>query len=100
MSIEITLPDGSKKSIDSGMTGAAFAATIGRKLAEAALAVEVDGVLRDLSFKLEAPATVRFVTFDSTEGRELFWHSSSHLLAEALEALYRLKARAKDIEQT
>ena len=86
--ITITLPDGSQKTLDGGATGTDLAASIGKKLAKAALVVVVDGTQRDLSAPLPDGATVRIVTGDSDEGREVLRHSTSHVLAQAVLALY------------
>jgi len=82
--IEMTLPDGSVRQVESGTTCLDFAKSIGRKLAEDTLAVELDGVLRDLGTPLTAPASLRFITFESDVGHDLFWHSSSHVMAQAV----------------
>lgn len=87
-SIEVTLPDGSIRSVERGTSCLEFARTIGRKLAEDALAVEVDGVLRDLGSPLTDSAAVRFVMFESDAGRDIFWHSSSHVMAQAVCRLF------------
>ncbi len=87
-SIEVTLPDGSTRSVERGTSCLEFARTIGRKLAEDALAAEVDGVLRDLGSPLTESATVRFVMFESDAGRDIFWHSSSHVMAQAVCRLF------------
>ena len=90
----ITLPDGSERHLDDGATGRDLALSISAGLARAALAVEVSepgsagGEVRDLDRELPDGATVSILTWDSEGGKQAFWHSSAHLLAEALEALY------------
>ncbi len=86
--MQITLPDGSTRTLDSGATGRDLAQSISSGLARAALAVEVDGEVRDLDRPLPDGATVSILTWDSDGGQHAFWHSSAHLMAEALEALY------------
>jgi len=86
--IDITLPDGSVRAALAGTDCLAFAKQLGRRLAEDALAAELDGRLCDLSQSLDAPASIRIITFDSEEGREVFWHSSAHLMAEAVTRLF------------
>ena len=86
--VAITLPDGSERSFPAGVTGLEIATSIGRKLAQDALGIKVDGRLQDLATPISADAGVAIVTFDSPEGRELFWHSSSHLMAQAIEELF------------
>ncbi|WP_420455638.1 threonine--tRNA ligase [Rubrivirga sp.] len=86
--MQITLPDGSARTLDDGATGRDLAESISAGLARAALAVEVDGEVRDLDRPLPDGATVSILTWDAEGGKQAFWHSSAHLLAEALEALY------------
>ena len=84
----ITLPDGSTRDLPDGASGFDLAQAISSGLARAALAVKVDGEVRDLHRPLPDGATVSILTWDDPEGKAAFWHSSAHLLAEALEALY------------
>ncbi len=86
--ISVKLPDGSKREIDKGATAAALATTIGRGLLKAALAAEVDGRLVDLGTPIESDADVRIITFDSPEGREIYRHSASHIMAQAVKDLF------------
>ena len=86
--MQITLPDGSARDLPDGATGRDLAEAISSGLARAALAVEVDGDVRDLDRPLPDGATVAVLTWDSPGGKYAFWHSSAHLMAEALEALY------------
>ena len=86
--MQITLPDGSVRDLPDGATGRDLAESISAGLARAALAVEVDGEVRDIDRPLPDGATVSILTWDSDGGRYAFWHSSAHLMAEALEALY------------
>ncbi len=86
--IAITLPDGTVKSLPSGSTGMDIALSIGRKLAQDALALKVNGQATDLLAPLSADSTVEIVTFDSPAGKDIFWHSSSHIMAQAIEELF------------
>lgn len=86
--ITITLPDGSERTYDAGTTGREIAESIGAGLARAALAIKVDGEVRDLDRPIEEDAEIAILTWDDEEGRETFWHSSAHLMAEALQELY------------
>ena len=88
MPITITLPDGSALQLETGATGATAARTIGRRLAEAAVAVRVDGELRDLSLPLPDGAAVEVVTGDSDAGRSLLRHSAAHVMAQAVVSLF------------
>ncbi|MBT1708477.1 threonine--tRNA ligase, partial [Fulvivirgaceae bacterium PWU5] len=86
--IRITLPDGTVKTYPHGANGAAIATSISEGLARVALAIEVDGEVWDLSRPIEKDAAVKILTWNDANGKMAFWHSSAHLLAEALEALY------------
>jgi threonyl-tRNA synthetase len=84
----IRLPDGSSKSFDSPVTVAEIAASIGAGLARAALAGKVNGKLVDTSFRVEADADVSIVTPKSPEGLDILRHSTSHLMAQAVQELF------------
>jgi len=86
--ITITLPDGSARSLPAGATGAELAASIGARLAKAAVAVSVDGAERDLSVPLPDGAEVSVVTADSDAGRYVLRHSTAHVLAQAVTDLW------------
>src|SRR3954463_14222087 len=82
------LPDGTRKELDDGATGADLAASIGAGLARAALAVKVDGELRDLARPLPDGATVEIVTDPSPDSLQLIRHDAAHVLATAVLELY------------
>ncbi len=85
----ITLPDGSVKTFaGAAVTGLQVAASVGNRLAAAAIAVLVDGKLSDLSLPISHDATVQIVTRESTEALELIRHDSAHVLAEAVQELF------------
>jgi len=86
--ITLTLPDGSERSYPAGTTGYDVAASIGAGLARAALAIKVDGTVQDLTRPIAEDADIAILTWDDNEGKETFWHSSAHLMAEALQELY------------
>ncbi len=86
--ITVLLPDGSAWSVPAGTTTADLAAMIGRRLAAAAVAAEVDGVQVDLSRPLSDGAKVRIVTDDTDEGRLVLRHSTAHVLAQAVRRLW------------
>ena len=86
--IHISLPDGSTREYDAGVTGFDIANDISAGLARNALAVEVDGEVRDLHRPIEQDARVAILTWNDKGGQQAFWHSAAHLMAEALEALY------------
>jgi threonyl-tRNA synthetase len=83
-----TLPDGSVRQFAHAPSGAELAAAIGPGLARAALAIEVDGEARDLSRPLEHDAKIRFITRRDEAALPLIRHDASHVLAEAVQALY------------
>jgi threonyl-tRNA synthetase len=88
--VTITLPDGSSRSVPAGTTAGEIAASISPGLARAALAAKVDDRLVDLSYPLERDAKVRIVTSnpDDSEALALYRHSTAHLLAAAVTALF------------
>ncbi len=87
--VVVTLPDGTPLELDPGATGADAAAAIGPGLAKAALAIKVDGELRDLSAALPAAgAEIAIVTERDPEGLELIRHDAAHVMAEAVTELY------------
>ncbi len=85
----ITLPDGSKKSFDSPVTGGEVAAAIGPGLAKAALCVRVNGALWDLTRTIDADASVEIITAkNEDEALDILRHDAAHVLAEAVKELY------------
>jgi threonyl-tRNA synthetase len=86
--INITLPDGSARQYDKGTTSMQIAMSISEGLARNVLAAEVDGQVWDASRPIEHDAKVKLLTWNDVQGKATFWHSSAHLMAEALEALY------------
>jgi threonyl-tRNA synthetase len=86
--MNIILPDGSHKALAEGATALDCAAAISPRLAKDALAAKVNGKPADLSTRLNDNDQVTILTFDSPEGKSVFWHSSSHVLAQAVQELY------------
>jgi threonyl-tRNA synthetase len=86
--ISIQLPDGSVKQFPAAPTGQDVAASIGAGLAKAALAIKVNGELRDLTRPVEADAKIEIVTGKSPEALELLRHDAAHILAEAVQELW------------
>jgi threonyl-tRNA synthetase len=86
--LQLTMPDGSVRAYPSGTTGMAVAESISPRLAKEAIAVKVGGVVKDLFASIPANAPIQILTFDQPEGREVFWHSSSHIMAEAVLAVF------------
>jgi threonyl-tRNA synthetase len=86
--ILLKFPDGSEKSFPRGVTPAEVAKSISGRLAKEALAARIDGRLVDLSAALESDANIELLTMDSADGRDVFRHSSSHLMACAVQSLF------------
>ena len=86
--VKITFPDGSVKEFAAGTTAYQIAESISPRLAADSLAASVNGATVDMTRPIETDASVKFYKWDDDEGKHAFWHTSSHLLAEALEALY------------
>lgn len=86
--IKVTLPDGSAREYPRGATGLDIASSISEGLARNVLAAKVNGEVWDATRKINTDATVQLLTWNDLEGKAAFWHSSAHLLAEALEAMY------------
>ncbi len=86
--INITLPDGSVRQYAQGTSAMEIAQSISEGLARNVLAAEVNGEVWDASRPIEQDASVRLLTWNDSDGKSTFWHSSAHLMAEALEALY------------
>jgi|694.fasta_scaffold67369_2 threonyl-tRNA synthetase len=86
--LNISLPDGSVRSVEEGTSAMQLAAQISEGLARNVLAAEVNGVVVDASRPLPDNATVKLLTWNDENGKSTMWHSSAHLMAEALEVLY------------
>jgi threonyl-tRNA synthetase len=86
--ITLTLPDGTQREYSSGTTGLEVAQSIASGLARAALSITVDGDIIDLDRPITKDAEIAINTWDSEDGKYTFWHSSAHLLAEAIQELY------------
>jgi len=87
-SINITLPDGTVKQYEKGITGLQIALSISEGLARNVLAAKVNGEVWDATRPIDRDSSVQLLTWNDKEGKSTFWHSSAHLMAEALEALY------------
>ena len=86
--IKITFPDNSVKEFESGVTPLEIAQSISPRLAQDVLASSVNEQEWDLSRPITEDATLQLFKWDDPEGKHAFWHSSAHLLAEALQQLY------------
>ena len=86
--VQITFPDGSVKGFEPGISGFEIARSISPRLVKEAVAVKVNGVVRDLKASIPDDAPVEILTFDHPEGRQVFWHSSAHVMAQAVVELF------------
>ena len=86
--IKITFPDGSIREYEKGITGLEIAKSISPALARDVLSIGVNGKTTELNRPINEDATIALYKWDDEEGKHTFWHSSAHLLAEALQALY------------
>ncbi|MBR7183471.1 MAG: threonine--tRNA ligase [Alistipes sp.] len=86
--VKVTFPDGSVREYAAGTTAYQVAESISPRLAADCLAASVNDATVDLSRAIESDCSIKFFKWDDAEGKHAFWHTSSHLLAEALEALY------------
>ncbi len=88
MPIKVTLPDGSHKSYDQPVSVQQVAQEISPALAEAAICAELDGVLVDLGQLIESDAKLLLHTFKTETGKDIYWHSTAHLMAQAVKQLF------------
>lgn len=86
--INITLPDGSVRQYESGVSAMDVAKSISEGLARKVLAAKVNNEVWDASRPITTDATLKLLTWDDTDGKLTFWHSSAHLMAEAVESLF------------
>src|SRR5690606_41110671 len=88
MIVNITLPDGSVRQFEKGTTALDIARSISEGLARNVLVADVNGDVWDADRPIAEDATVRLLTWHDQAGKATLWHSSAHLMAEALDALY------------
>jgi threonyl-tRNA synthetase len=88
MQIRITFPDGAVREYPAGITALEIAKSISEGLARNVLSAKINGNVWDATRPIHEDATLALLTWNDTEGKKTFWHSSAHLLAEALESLY------------
>ncbi|MBP1664214.1 MAG: Ser-tRNA(Thr) hydrolase, partial [Bacteroidetes bacterium] len=86
--INITFPDGSVRQFAEGTTGLQIAESISSRLAQEVLSIGVNGETWDLSRPITSDASIKLYKWDDEEGKHAYWHSSAHLMAEALQELY------------
>ena len=86
--IKITLPDGSVKEYQQGVTGMEIAESISPRLAKEVLSISVNGKVQDLTMPITEDASIKLHKFEDEEGKHAFWHTSSHIMAEAIQKLF------------
>ena len=86
--IKITFPDNSVKEYKEGINGLELAKDISSSLADEVVAISVNNEIRDITRPINTDAAIKLHKFNDPEGKHTFWHSSAHLMAEALEQLY------------
>jgi threonyl-tRNA synthetase len=86
--IKITFPDGQVREFENGITPYQVALQISEGLARNVLAANLNGEVVDSSTPIDSDASLQLLTWNDDEGKKTFWHSSAHLLAEAIESLY------------
>jgi len=91
--IAVTLPDGKVLEAEKGISGMEFIKTISMRLYKEAVACKIDGVLKDLWTSLERDCSFEVVTFSSDEGKKVYWHTTSHILAQAVKRLFGDKVK-------
>ena len=87
--ITIELKDGSKRKVESGLSVYEIAKSISEGLARNAMAGRVDGKVEDLRFKVEKDCKLEILTFDDLDGKKAYWHTTSHIMAQAIKRLYK-----------
>src|ERR1700712_1332035 len=86
--IKVTLPDGAVREYPVGTTSLDVARSISEGLARKVIAASVNGEVRDATRPIESDASVKLLTWNDSDGKSTFWHSSAHLLAEAVESVF------------
>ena len=86
--IKITFPDGSVREYENGVTGLQIAESISSRLAQDVIAVQVNDQVTEINRPITEDATIKLFKWDDAEGKHAFWHTSAHLMAEALQELY------------
>src|SRR6202000_701936 len=86
--IQITFPDGKVRPYENGVTALEIAKSISEGLARKVIAAKVNGQVWDATRPIQQDATIQLLTWNDQEGKTTFWHSSAHLMAEAVQALY------------
>jgi len=86
--ITLTFPDGNSKEFSKGITALEVAKSISNRLADETLAIQINGEIHELYTILDSNAKIKFLTFEDSKGKEVYWHSTSHLMAHAVQSIY------------
>ncbi len=86
--VKIKFPDGSEKNFPRGISGYDVAKAISPRLAKEAIAFKLNGSIKDLNSKIEMDGPIEVLTFDSPDGKNVFWHSTAHIMAQAVQELF------------
>ncbi|MDR2836546.1 MAG: threonine--tRNA ligase [Bacteroidales bacterium] len=82
--IKITFPDGNIKEYEIGITGLQIAESVSHQLSKEIVAITINGIVNELNYPIIEDATILLHKFDSIEGKKVFWHTSAHILAQAI----------------
>ncbi len=88
LSIQVTFPDGNSREFEKGLTAYEIAKSISPRLADDALAVVIDGVTKEMYTAVNSDCSVKFLTFNEKDGQFIYWHSTSHLMAHAIQDIH------------
>lgn len=91
--INVMLPDGKTIEVEKGIFALDIAKIISMKLFKQSVACKIDGVLKDLKVVLDRDCSLEFITFDSDEGKKVYWHTTSHILAQAVKRIFKDKVK-------
>jgi len=86
--VSVTLPDGSKIEVESGITASELAKGLGEGLFKKAIAAKINNQLVDLSFKIEKDSSIKIITYNDPEAQEIILHTTAHVMAQAVKRLY------------
>lgn len=86
--IKVTFPDGSVREYENGITGMQIAESISSRLAQEVLSISVNDEVRDLNRPINEDCSIKLHKFEDEEGKHTFWHTSAHLMAQAIQMLY------------
>ena len=86
--IKITFPDGQVKEFPAGISGVDILKTLPHRIQKEALGIKVNGLVKSLPESIDEDSEIKILTFEDEEGKDVFWHSSAHLMAHAIQRIY------------